>query len=218
MVGASSRDIRQSGTFDVQGGPLAGATTQAETATLAGDATLAANQVGYTGTGFVSGFQKAGAAASFKINVAEAGQHNVTLRYASTLRPGEQNTPRTLSLYANGAKIGQTTLPNLANWDMWDFKTEIVPLNAGDNTITYQYDAGDSGDIHLDAIMVAKTGEPAPIPANTSQAPGAPTIAATPADTGSTSTNLWIPILLSALVVLVVVVIVVRWRLRSTRK
>jgi hypothetical protein len=151
----------------------------------------------------------AGAAISFKINVTEAGQYNVTLRYASTLRPGEQNTPRTLSFYANNAKIGQTTLPNLANWDMWDFKTEIVPLNAGDNVITYQYDAGDSGDVHLDAIMVAKTGEPAPIPANTAQAP---------ADTGSTGTSLWIPILLLALVVLVVVVIVVRWRLRSTRK
>ena len=209
MVGSSSRDIRQSGTFDVQGGPLAGEITQAETATLAGDATLAANQVGYMGTGFVSGFQKAGAAASFKINVAEAGQYNVTLRYASTLRPGGQNTPRTLSFYANGSKIGQTTLPNLANWDMWDFKTEIVPLNAGDNIITYRYDAGDSGDVHIDAIMVAKTGEPAPISTNTSQAP---------AHTGLTGTSLWILILLSALVVLVIVVIVVRWRLTSTRK
>jgi len=194
MVGASSRDIRQSGTFDIQGGPLAGMISQAETATLAGDAVVAAD--GFMGTGFVSGFQKSGAGASFKIKVDEAGKYYVTLRYASTLRPGEQNTPRTLSLYANGARIGQTRLPNLANWEMWDFKTEIVSLNAGDNTITYQYDTGDSGDVHLDAIVVANTVEPAP------------------AGTGSTGTSLWTMILLASLVVLAVVVIVLRRRLR----
>lgn len=210
MVGSSSRDIRQNGTFDVQGGPLAGAITQAETAVLAGDAVVVNGQTGYTGSGFVSGLEEPGAAISFQITVSEAGQYRVTMRYASTLRPGEQNTPRTLSLYANGARIGQTLLPNLANWDAWDFKTESVQLNAGDNTITYQVDAGDTGDVHLDAIMVTKVVEPAPIPADTAQAPPV-----TPAITGPTSL---IPILVFALVVLAVVAIVVRWRFIRSQK
>ncbi len=210
MVGASSRDIRQSGTFDVQAGPLAGVITQAEMATLAGGAAVAAEQAGYTGTGFVNGFQKEGAAAAFKLNVAEAGRYNLTLRYASTLRPGKQNTPRTLSLYVNGARLGQTRLPNLANWEMWDFKTEVVLLNAGDNTIVYQYDAGDSGDVLLDAIMLAPAIESKPTPINTAQAP---------ANTGSTTgTSIWTATLLAALVVVVAVAMVLRWRLRSARK
>lgn len=209
MVGSSSRDIRHSGMFDVQGGPLSGAITQAETANLAGDATVAEDQAGYTGSGFVSGFEEAGAAASFTVNVSEAGEYLATARYASTLRPGEQNTPRTLSLYANDARIGRTEFPNLANWDMWDFKTESVQLNAGDNTITYQVDAGDSGDVHLDAIMVAKVVEPAPIAADTTEAP-----AATPAITGLTG---WL-IGVGVLVVLAAVAIVLRWQLTRSRK
>jgi hypothetical protein len=70
---------------------------------------------------------------------------------------------------------------------MWDFKTETVDLNAGDNTITYQCDAGDSGDVHLDAIIVAEVVKPALVPTPTvqvtAQATSAPAKAATPAGT-----------------------------------
>ena len=212
MVGASSRDIRLSGTFTVQGGPLSGTITQAETAALAGGATVAASQAGFTGTGYVVGFEKPGAAATFKVNVAEAGKCYLTLRYASTLRPGGQNTARSLSLYVNGARIGQTDLPNLANWDMWDFKTETVVLNAGDNTISYQYDPGDSGDVHLDALIVASLVSPTPIPTQ-----AAPAVA-TPAAPPSKPLNLWISVILTLVGLLVVVLLVLRWRLTRTRK
>ena len=209
LVGSSSRDIRQSGTFDMQGGPLAGTITQAETASLTGDAAVAKNQTGYLGTGFVGGFQKQGASASFKVNAPDARKYTLTLRYASTLRPGEQNTPRTLSLYINQKKIGQTSLPNLANWNMWDFKTEIVTLNAGENTITYQYDAGDNADVHLDAIILAKIVEPGAAPSSTAQ---------TPVKTPPPGANIWLPIFLFVLVLLVVIMVLLRWRSITARK
>jgi len=123
--------------FIVQGGFLASPISQAEVATLTGDVTRATDQAGYTGNGFVRGFQNTGASISFNVNESETGQYQITLRYSSTLRPGEQNNPRTLSLYVNGNKTGQTSLPNLANWNMWDFKTETVTLNAGENTVAY---------------------------------------------------------------------------------
>jgi hypothetical protein len=162
MVGSSSRDIRQSGNFKVHGGPLTGTVYQVEAATLSGGATVANNQALYTGIGFVGGYDQAGAAAAFIVKVDSAGKYNVTLRYASAMRLTGSDTPRSLSLYINGVKVGQTSLPSLANWDTWDFKTETLPLQAGDNTITYQYDPGDSGDVHLDAVLVDKFVEPAP--------------------------------------------------------
>jgi hypothetical protein len=43
----------------------------------------------------------------------------------------------------NGEKLGRSSFPNLANWEMWDFITETIHMEAGDNMITYQIDADD---------------------------------------------------------------------------
>ena len=217
MVGSSSRDIHQSGSFDVQGGSLVGEIIQAETASLMGGAQIATNYVGYTGSGFVDGLQEEGAAVSFQVNVSAAGQYTATLRYGNTLRPGEQNTPRTLNLYVNGTRIGQTSLPNLANWEMWDFKADNITLNAGDNTIVYQFDAGDTGDVHLDALLLVKAIEPEPVPTVTAIPSLTPTnidqVVSTPAETTSFS---WIlPVAVGGLVV---VVIFMGWRVIMTRQ
>jgi hypothetical protein len=162
VVGASSRDIRQTGSLEITGGSFSGNIIPAESAKLTGGTTISNVYNGYTSDGYIEGFSGEQAAASFVISVEKAGKYNLTTRYTSTLRPGEQNTPRTLSLYVNASKIGQTQFPNLGNWEMWDFKTETVSLQAGDNIVTYQYDPGDSGDIHLDTILVAPYLDPVP--------------------------------------------------------
>ena len=178
-VGSSSRDIRQTGTFQLQGGPLAGTTYQAETGTtLAGGAAVATNHANYTGTGFVGGYTAVGASTTFNVNVATAGSYGVTLRYANT---GAANT---LSIYVNGTKVKQTSLPYLANWDTWDFKTENLTLNAGNNTIAYKYDNGDSGNVNLDAIIVGTSSGTNPTPTPTAT-PVAPTPTPTPVAGGT---------------------------------
>jgi hypothetical protein len=137
----------------VTNGLFNGEIIPAKNASLAGGATL-------TMEGFINGFDSSGSAAQFNVNVEEAGEYNVIVRYASTLRPGEQNTPRTLSLHVNGTKQGQVQFPNLANWEMWDFKAEVVRLNADENTIAFQFDPEDNGDVYLDSIMLSKHMEP----------------------------------------------------------
>lgn len=219
MVGSSSRDIRQRGTFEILDSPLGGTITQAESATLSGDVAITKDVPGYMGDGFVNGFQKEGAAASFKVNADLPGQYYLTVRYASTLRPGQQNTPRTLSLYINGAKFAQTKLTNLANWEMWDFASEIVKLNAGENTITYQYDSGDSGDVHLDAIILAKVDDglgPDAVPDNPTVTPVlTPAAAPTQIPTTTDST----PVVLIALVILgLIVLVIVFWQASQRKK
>jgi hypothetical protein len=212
MLGSSSRDIRQSGTFVMQGGLLAGSISQAEAAILTGDVSKAMDQSGYTGDGFVRGFQKTGSAISFKVIVSESGPYQITLRYSSTLRPGEQNTPRSLSLYVNGNKTVQTSLPNLANWNMWDFKTETVTLNTGENSVAFQKDSSDNGDVQLDSITVTQVVEPTPIPTVTSPAVGETPLPATSSSNPLISPSLLIPVLVSLLIVAALIVIMTRRR------
>ncbi|WP_019007518.1 discoidin domain-containing protein [Cohnella laeviribosi] len=131
-------------------------TYEAETAVLSGGAKVNTDHAGYTGTGFVDGYWIQGASTAFSVQAASAGNYDVTLRYGNA-----SGSAKTVSIYVNGVKIKQTTLPNLANWDTWSTKTETLALAAGSNTIAYKYDAGDSGNINLDNISVAP-GSPDP--------------------------------------------------------
>jgi LPXTG-motif cell wall-anchored protein len=101
-----------------------------------------------------------------------------------------------LSLYINGSKVGQISLPNLANWNMWDFQSETISLNAGENKITYQMDPGDSGDVLLDSIILTKLEEPTPVPTENPANP-------TPTSVSKTSTSTTGLILLVGLIVLI---------------
>ncbi len=175
MVGSSSRDIRLHGGFTVQGGPLAGVIFQAETSALEGGATVATSQIGYTGTGYVASLSSPGAKCAFMVDAASAGSYQLTARYSATTAPGS------LSVYVNGAKIGQTTFPWLANFDTWDFVQQSIALSSGANIVTYEVDSGDTGGVNLDAIIfggAAVTGD---------GGTALPTTGASPSPTSSSS-------------------------------
>ncbi|MGG6309310.1 carbohydrate-binding protein [Paenibacillus macerans] len=120
---------------------------QAEYASLSGGAKVMTDHADYMGTGFVAGYEAGGAATEFTVNVPTGEAYNTTLRYANG-----SGITRTVSIYVNGAKVKQTSLPALANWDVWGTQTENLTLQAGSNTITYKFDAGDNGLINLDQI------------------------------------------------------------------
>ncbi|MFC5472195.1 CBM35 domain-containing protein, partial [Cohnella suwonensis] len=128
-------------------------TTKAE----AEDATLTIAKVnwdhtGYSGTGFVDNYNtgNVGATTTFTVDMASAGAADVTLRYGNGM-----GSAMTVSLYVNGTKIKQTSLPPTANWDTWGDKTETLNLAAGTNTIAYRYDSGDTGNVNLDFIALS---------------------------------------------------------------
>lgn len=131
---------------------------EAENAAFAGNIATATNHTGYSGTSFVANYWGPGDATTFTVNAASAGNKDVTLRYANAT-----GSPKTISIYVNGTKIKQTTLPNLANWDTWGDKIETLSLNAGSNTIAYRFDSGDSGIVNIDYILVSDGGGPTPI-------------------------------------------------------
>ena len=133
---------------------------EAESATLTGGARIENDHPGYTGSGFVGGYtdvNKGNAATAFNVTSAAAGTAPLTLRYANGT-----GSAKTLSLYLNGAKVQQISLPATANWDTWATQSVAAALAAGANTVTVKFDAADSGNVNLDNLTVGTTTTPPP--------------------------------------------------------
>ncbi len=132
--------------------PPAG-TYEAESAALSGGTAVATDHSGYTGTGFVGGYtdgNRGNAATTFTVSRSGAGSSSLTLRYANGT-----GSAMTLSLYVNGSRVGQVSLPATANWDTWATRADTVALNQGGNTVAYRFDTADSGNVNLDNLVVA---------------------------------------------------------------
>jgi hypothetical protein len=97
----------------------------------------------------LNGFAVPGARAIFTVRAATAGSYAVNLNYANPAS-GE----RTLTQYVNGLKTGRIVLPATGGAAVWASKPASLALRAGLNTITYSYDAGDSGGISLRYVAV----------------------------------------------------------------
>jgi len=120
---------------------------EAEFATLY-NTTTNTNHAGYTGTGFVDGFEAAGDYIEFDVYASAAGTYTLDLRYSS----GGGNASR--AVYVNGVKAADVSLPATANWDTWNTASLNVALAAGHNAIKVQYDSGNTHGINLDHIGV----------------------------------------------------------------
>ncbi|MBB5801063.1 hypothetical protein F4560_000831 [Saccharothrix ecbatanensis] len=128
---------------------------QAENAHLEAGAGVASNHPGFSGTGFVDGYWNKGATTTFTVDAAQAGSHNVALRYSNGPHGGKGT--KSVSVYVNGVKVRQTRLATTVEWNSWSTHTEALDLAAGKNTIAYKYDQGDNGYINLDKIDVTPT-------------------------------------------------------------
>ncbi len=122
-------------------------TAEAETGFFSGGPAVSTAVAGYSGSGHLTGFSATGARVVLTANLPAAGSRTTTLRYSNT-----SGAARTLSAYANGVKAGQVTLPSGSGWLT---AATTLTLRAGLNTITYQRDAADTGDVAVDGIIVA---------------------------------------------------------------
>ncbi|PRY29340.1 glycosyl hydrolase family 28-related protein [Pseudosporangium ferrugineum] len=124
-------------------GPAGG---ELESAFLAGGATVGSDVAGFTGSGFVTNLN-GGARVVRTVARTAAGTATTTLRFRNAT-----GSARTLSVYANGLKQGQISLPA---GDGWRTAQRDLPLRVGLNLLGYQVDAGDSGGVQLDNVAVA---------------------------------------------------------------
>lgn len=125
---------------------------EAEQAELMGGVEISHAAKGFTGTGYVTGFtpaHKGAARVIFSVNVPTAGNYPVALRYANG-----KKTTGTLTEYINGLRDHQARLKPTGGWNTWREFKAMLPLRAGLNTIWYEYDNHDKGNVNLDSLTV----------------------------------------------------------------
>ncbi|HEV3171248.1 MAG TPA: CBM35 domain-containing protein, partial [Actinocrinis sp.] len=126
--------------------PPSGQVYEAETAYFEGGPSVATSIPGYTGTGYLTGFTTQGAEVIIDADAPSAGSYPVALAYANTT-----GSTQTISLYLNGVKNQQLSLPAGNGW--LNASTNLS-LRTGLNLIGYQTDSGDSGNIAIDHVTV----------------------------------------------------------------
>ncbi|WP_343949317.1 glycoside hydrolase family 75 protein [Nonomuraea longicatena] len=146
--------------------PPASAATeyQAEAAALS-QATVATNHAGYTGTGFVDFVNTAGGHIEWSVNVAEAGTHTLTFRYAN----GTAST-RPMDIAVNGVTVAaEVAFPGTGAWSTCVDGRVTTTLAAGVNTVRATGTRA-SGGPNLDRLSVSgpagPDGQAPSIPAN----------------------------------------------------
>ncbi|MFD0327346.1 carbohydrate-binding protein [Streptacidiphilus monticola] len=126
--------------------PPSGQLYEAETAFTTGGPALATSLAGYTGSGYLTGFSS-GARATVTVAAPTTGSYPLTLRYANAT-----GATRTLSLYLDGIRNQQLSLPTGSGWLT---VTQNVPLRSGINLIGLQADSADNGSgVALDDLTV----------------------------------------------------------------
>lgn len=111
--------------------------------------TLNTNHTGYTGTGFVDGFESAGDEVTFQIRVASADTYALSFKYANST-----GYTSTRHIYIDGSYAGTLSMPNLSSWDLWSTASLSSALTEGVHTVCMYYDPSDDHAINLDNLSV----------------------------------------------------------------
>jgi len=113
-------------------------------------ATTNTNHTGYTGTGFVDGFDTSGESVSVDVSTV-AGSHALKLRYANST-----GATATRTVYVDGVSVGTVSLPSLATWDTWGTASLTTTVTAGKHAVKVSFDAASTGAINLDNVTAAR--------------------------------------------------------------
>jgi len=106
---------------------------------------------GYTGTGYASCRNGAGALIRWTVRVPASGPHRLTLRFANG-----SGHERSAVLVVGGVVRGDAVrFASTGGWSRWDKVSLDVDLRAGDNTIQIATAPGSDGLPHLDRLGVS---------------------------------------------------------------
>src|SRR6185436_10520334 len=99
---------------------------EAEAATLAGGANAQTEHAGYSGLGYVGGYQNQGASTTFKVNALADGVTDVKVGYANGPNPFAGT--KEVSLYVNDQFVRKLALPDTGAWNAYSSVTERLLL------------------------------------------------------------------------------------------
>ncbi len=123
---------------------------EAEFATGSGTTTNT-NHAGYTGTGFVDGFETISDNVTFDIYASEAASYQLIARYANAT-----GSAATRTVWVDGSNIGTISMPSLANWDTWSTAAVTTTLAAGKHSVKISFESSDTTAINLDNLTLVR--------------------------------------------------------------
>ncbi len=119
---------------------------------------IATDHRGYTGEGFLAGFESAGTSATADVEAAAAGTYSLAVRFANGQGGDGQHVTRTLSVSVDAGAPQKLTLPATTDWDTWAVASVPVTLGAGHHSVRLQRTAADSGNVNVDALAALPAG------------------------------------------------------------
>ncbi|GAA5155560.1 hypothetical protein GCM10023340_41170 [Nocardioides marinquilinus] len=131
--------------------PTAGR-VEAEDGTVSGTGNrVQTEHAGYSGTGYVGGFENDNTAVTFDVTAAAAGTHNVKIGYANGPNPNPNQTKQ-MSVYVNDVFAKKIAFPPMATWKDWGTLSEQLELAEGLNVVSIRRVAGDNGNVNIDYL------------------------------------------------------------------
>ena len=131
---------------------------EAEAATLAGGANVQTEHPGFSGEGYVGGYQNQGASTTFEVTALADAPAEVTLGYANGPNPFAGT--KEVSLYVNNQFVKKLALPDTGAWATYGTLSDTLVLRAGSNDVSIRYDEGDDGNVNLDYLDVEQNEPP----------------------------------------------------------
>lgn len=107
------------------------------------------DHTGYSGTGFVDGFETVNDGVSFLIYAPTEDDYYLRFRYANAT-----GSTAIRNVYIDGQYAGQVTMKSLANWDTWGDGILTVRLKPGLHQVVFWFTSDNSTAINLDYLEV----------------------------------------------------------------
>ncbi|MEW2305460.1 TIM-barrel domain-containing protein [Streptomyces sp. NPDC006655] len=119
---------------------------------------LAADHGGFTGKGFLAGFEVENNSVSVDMSSATSGTYDLAVRYANAVGGDGRHETRTLSLSVDGGADRTFTLPATPDWNTWGVARLPLTLGAGPHTVRLHRAAADSGSVNIDSLALLTSG------------------------------------------------------------
>ncbi|MEU0970538.1 TIM-barrel domain-containing protein [Streptomyces sp. NPDC005917] len=119
---------------------------------------LAVDHGGFTGKGFLAGFEVDNNSLAADVRTATTGTYDFAVRYANAVGGDGRHETRKLSLSVDGGADRTFQLPATSDWNSWGVARLPLTLGAGPHTVKLHRAAGDSGSVNIDSLALVTSG------------------------------------------------------------
>ncbi|MVA74431.1 carbohydrate-binding protein [Auraticoccus sp. F435] len=128
--------LAESGTYEAENGLVVNISSEA-------------TQPGWTGRGYLAGWNRDGQQVTLNVNVAKGGSHTIRFRYA-----GDDGDATRMVMVNSRVVDPRFEFPGTGGWDDWQTVDLKVPLSRGHNSIQVRFDEASDNQAYLNLDTV----------------------------------------------------------------